>query len=112
MDIARVYSAQPDLLCAHVVTIEADLSRGLHSFSVVGLPGKAVEEARDRIASAIKHSGFASPKSKNHKIVISFAPADLRKEGPLFDIPMALAYLLASKEIACETKHRLLSENY
>ena len=107
MDIARVNSAQPELLRAHVVTIEADLSRGLHSFSVVGLAGKAVEEARDRLSSAIKHSGFASPKSKNHKIIISLAPADLKKEGPLFDVPMALAYLIAAKEISCDIKNKL-----
>jgi magnesium chelatase family protein len=107
MEIARVYSAQPELLRAHTVTIEADLSRGLHSFSVVGLAGKAVEEARDRLSSAIKHSGFDSPKSKNHKIVISLAPADLKKEGTLFDVPMALAYLVASKEITFDAKGKL-----
>lgn len=107
MEIARVYSAQPELLRAHTVTIEADLSRGLHSFSVVGLAGKAVEEARDRLSSAIKHSGFDSPKSKNHKIVISLAPADLKKEGTLFDVPMALAYLVASKDIKFDAKGKL-----
>jgi len=107
MEIARVFSAQPELLRAHTVTIEADLSRGLHSFSVVGLAGKAVEEARDRLSSAIKHSGFDSPKSKNHKIVISLAPADLKKEGTLFDVPMALAYLVAAKEIKFDAKGKL-----
>lgn len=101
MDVARIFSAEPELLHADIVTVEADLSRGLHSFTVVGLAGKAVEEARDRISAAIKHSGFPSPKSKNHKIVISLAPADLKKEGPLFDLPMALAYLSASHGITC-----------
>lgn len=96
MTIARLYSAQPDLIGASIVTVETDISRGLHSFAVVGLPGKAIEEARDRIASAIRHSGFPSPKSKNHKIVISLAPSDLKKDGPIFDVPMALGYLLAS----------------
>jgi magnesium chelatase family protein len=62
----------------------------------VGLPGKAVEEARDRIGSAIKNSGFISPKGENQKVVISLAPADLKKEGPLFDLPMAISYLIAS----------------
>lgn len=99
MSYARVYGAQTFLLTPAVVSVEADLSRGLHSFSVVGLPDKAVEEARDRVSSAIKHSGFGSPKSTNKKIVISLAPADLKKEGPLFDLPIALAYLLASGEI-------------
>lgn len=97
--ISRVYSAQPAVLHGDIVTIEADISRGLHSFTIVGLAGKAVEEARDRVSAAIKNSGFASPKSKNHKIILSLAPADLKKEGPLFDLPVALAYLLASKDI-------------
>lgn len=99
MNYARVYGAQTFLLTPAIVSVEADLSRGLHSFSVVGLPDKAVEEARDRVSSAIKHSGFQSPKTTNKKIVISLAPADLKKEGPLFDLPIALAYLLASGEI-------------
>lgn len=97
--IARVFGAQPSVLGADIVTIETDLSRGLYSFAVVGLPDKAVEEARDRISAAIKNSGFDSPKSKNHKIVISLSPADLKKEGPLFDLPMAIGYLVAAGEL-------------
>ncbi len=96
MDVARVFSAQPSLTLADIVTIETDLSRGLFAFSIVGLPGKAVEEARDRVNSAIKNTGFKSPKSENHKVVISLSPADLKKEGPLFDLPMAISYLIAS----------------
>lgn len=99
MAFARVYSVQPQFPKAPLVSVEADLARGLYSFAVVGLPGKAVEEARDRISSAIKHSGFDAPKSKNHKIVISLAPADVKKEGPVFDVAMALSYLLAAEEI-------------
>lgn len=99
MDIARVITAQPDVLKGTIITIEADLSRGLHSFSIVGLAGKAIEEAKDRVSAAIKNSGFKSPKSTNHKIVISLAPADIKKEGPLFDLPIAIAYLLAAGEI-------------
>lgn len=99
MSIARVFTAQPGVPQSNSVTIEADLSRGLHSFSIVGLPGKAVEEAKDRVSAAIKNSGFPSPKSQNQKIVISLAPADLKKEGPLFDLPIALAYLAAAGEI-------------
>jgi magnesium chelatase family protein len=99
MQYARVYGAQTSLLTPHLVTIETDLSRGLHAFTVVGLPDKAVEESRDRVAAAIKHAGFESPKSRNQKIVISLAPADLRKEGPLFDLPIALSYLLAADDI-------------
>lgn len=100
MAVARVFGAQPSVLGADIVTLETDLSRGLYAFAIVGLPGKAVEEAKDRISSAIKNSGFDSPKSQNNKIVISLAPADLKKEGALFDLPMAIAYLIASEEVS------------
>lgn len=99
MQYARVYGAQTSLLSPCIVSIETDLSRGLHSFTIVGLPDKAVEESRDRVAAAIKHSGFDSPKSRNQRIVISLAPADLRKEGPMFDLAIALSYLLAADDI-------------
>lgn len=99
MQYAKVYGAQTSLLSPYLVTIETDLSRGLHAFTLVGLPDKAVEESRDRVASAIKHAGFESPKSRNQKIVISLAPADLKKEGPMFDLPIALSYLLAADDI-------------
>ncbi len=95
----KVWSAQPTLLGAKIVAVETDLSKGLHAFSIVGLPDKAVEESKDRVSAAIKNSGFKSPKNKNQKVVISLAPADLKKEGPLFDLPMALSYLLASDDI-------------
>lgn len=99
MSLALIYTVQPHVLSGTVVRIEADLSRGLHSFSIVGLAGKAIEESKDRVSSAIKHSGFESPKSKNHKITISLSPADLKKDGPLFDLPIAVAYLSAVGEI-------------
>ncbi|OGG85559.1 hypothetical protein A2392_02175 [Candidatus Kaiserbacteria bacterium RIFOXYB1_FULL_46_14] len=99
MSIARIHTAQPGVLRGDIITIEADLARGLYSFAIVGLAGKAVEEARDRVSAAIKNSGFKNPKSENQKIVISLAPADLKKDGPLFDLPIAIAYLSASGTI-------------
>lgn len=99
MSYARIQSAQPYLLEGKIVTVEVDLSKGLHAFSIVGLPDKAVEEAKDRMSSAIKNSGLDSPKSKNHKIVISLSPADIKKEGAYFDLAMALGYLLAAEAI-------------
>ena len=107
MNFARVYGAQPSLPIAHIVSVEADLARGLHAFSIVGLPDKAVEEARDRVASAIKNTGFTSPKATNKKLVISLAPAELRKEGAAFDVPVALAYLLAAEDISFEPAGKL-----
>ncbi len=105
--ISKVYSAQTTLLNAEIIDIEVDLSRGLHSFSVVGLANKSVDESKDRVSSAIKNSGWKSPKNKNQKVVVSLAPADVKKEGPLFDLPIAVAYLIASEDIVAETKNRL-----
>ncbi|MBI3075095.1 MAG: YifB family Mg chelatase-like AAA ATPase, partial [Parcubacteria group bacterium] len=106
--LAKVFSAQISGLKTQIITVEVDVFRGFHSFSVVGLPDKAVEESRDRISSAIKSVGFGSPKSEGQqKIVVSLAPADLKKEGPLFDLPMALAYLNAVKAIRFSPEGRL-----
>lgn len=99
MNFAKVYSAQVNLLSGVIVSIEVDISKGLHNFSVVGLPDKAVDESKDRVSGAIKNSGYKSPKSKNQKIVISLSPADLKKEGPYFDLGIALAYMLATGDI-------------
>jgi magnesium chelatase family protein len=107
MSIAHVTTVQPQVLTGTIVTIEADISRGLHAFSIVGLAGKAIDESKDRVSSAIKHSGFDSPKTKNHKIVISLSPADLKKEGPLFDLPIAITYLIAAEEISIDAKERI-----
>lgn len=94
--VSCVLSAQPEVGHADIIRIETDLSRGLFSFSIVGLPGKAVEEARDRILSAIKNSGFRAPKMENKRILMSLSPADLKKDRPIFDLPMALGYLCAN----------------
>src|SRR3989338_8773883 len=105
--LAKVYSAQVVGLKADLIDIEVDIARGLHSFSVVGLPDKAVEEAKDRISAAIKNSGFKPPQKSNKKVIISLAPADLKKEGPVFDLGIAMAYLLASQEIKFDPKRKL-----
>lgn len=107
MGFARIYSAQPAYLSASLVTVEADLSRGLHSFQVVGLADKAIEESRERVAAAVKNSGFASPKHTSKRVLISLAPADLKKEGPSFDLPIALAYLLATGEVTFDSNRIL-----
>ena len=108
---ARVYGAQPALPQAHLVSVECDIIRGLHAFTVVGLPDKAVEEAKDRIAAAIKNSDgeFESPKRSNKKIVFSLAPAELKKEGAVFDLPLALSYLLASSQLMFDPNGKLFA---
>ncbi len=108
MSFARVFSAQTSLLDAHLIRVEIDLARGLHAFSVVGLPDKAVEESRDRVSAALKNAPlpvskkFTAPKHSNMKVVVSLAPAHLKKEGALFDTPIAISYLLATGELEAD----------
>ena len=107
MGFAKTYSAQPSVLGARIIDVEVDISKGLNAFTVVGLGDKSVDESKDRMSSAIKNSGFKSPKQSNQKVVISLAPADFKKEGPVFDLAMAIAYLLANEEISFEPKNKI-----
>ncbi len=107
MSIAKVFSGQSDILKGSIITVETDLARGLYSFTVVGLPDKAVEEAKDRVGAAIKNSNFESPKAKNQKVVISLAPAAVKKEGSHFDLPIALSYLLASDQLQFDPQDKI-----
>jgi magnesium chelatase family protein len=75
------------------VEVEVDVGAGLPGFSIVGLPDAAVQEARERVRVAITNSGYKFP---TKKVIVNLAPANLRKEGPAFDLPIALAVLAAS----------------
>lgn len=106
---ARVFGAQPALPRGAVVSVECDIGKGLHAFTIVGLPDKSVEEAKDRISAAIKNNKLESPKRSNKKIVLSLAPATLKKEGAVFDIPLALSFLLASKQVSFVPEKKLFA---
>lgn len=95
----KIHSGQVEGLKGTIIDVEIDLAQGLHHFSIVGLPDKAVEEAKDRISAAIKNTGFDSPQKKNRRITISLAPADIKKEGPVFDLAIALSFLSASGQL-------------
>ncbi len=95
MSFARVYSAQTELLTGRIVCVEVDTSKGMNNFSIVGLGDRAVDEARDRVGSALKNTGYESPKHKNQKTVVSLSPADLKKEGSHFDLAIAVGYLVS-----------------
>ena len=97
--IAKVYSAQIVGLSGAIISIETDVTTGLYSFIIVGLPDKSVEESRERVHAALKNSELDSPKSRNHKLTVSLAPAEIRKEGAMFDVPIAISYLLAVDDI-------------
>lgn len=95
--LAKVNSAALVGLDATAVEVEVDISsQGLPSFTIVGLPDKAVEEAKERVRSAIKNTGAEFPAKR---ITVNLAPADLPKEGPSYDLPIALGILLASEQI-------------
>ncbi len=104
---ARVQSAHTYLLKTYTVDVETDITRGMHHFTIVGLPDKGIDEAKDRVSSAIKHTGFQSPKQKNEKVVVSLAPAHVRKDGSGFDIAIALSYLIAAEEIEFDPRGKL-----
>jgi magnesium chelatase family protein len=99
MGFARIQSAQATPTTVHDIRVEADVHRGLYSFSIVGIPDQAVEESKDRVTSALRNSGFTSPKTEHQKVTISLSPAQLKKEGAHFDVPIAIAYLVASGQI-------------
>ncbi len=82
---------------AYIIEVEADISSGLPGFDIVGLPDAAVRESRDRVRAAIKNCGFKFPVGK---ITINLAPADIKKEGSFYDLPIMLALLCASKQIS------------
>ena len=95
----KIYSAQIGGLKASPVTIEVDIASGLHIFSIVGLADKEIQESKERIGAAIKNLGALAPHKKPQRIIVNLAPADIKKEGPAFDLPIALGFLLASGQI-------------
>ena len=97
MDVfARVKSLGLLGIDGFLVDVEADLSQGLPGFDVVGLPGTAVRESRDRVRAAMKNGGFTYPVSR---ITVNLAPADIKKEGSIYDLPLFLALLRASGQL-------------
>ena len=84
-----------------MVEVEADLSQGLPGFDVVGLPDTAVRESRDRVRAAMKNAGFTYPVSR---ITVNLAPADVKKEGSVYDLPLLLALLCASGQLKADLR--------
>ncbi|MBO7309686.1 MAG: hypothetical protein J6V38_08665, partial [Kiritimatiellae bacterium] len=92
--LARCYSASVTGVDASTVEIEVYSAKGTNSFTIVGLPDIAVKEAKDRVSTALKNSGY---KSKDEfSVTVNLAPADVRKEGPIYDLPIAVGLLSAT----------------
>lgn len=87
---------------AFIVEVKADISRGLPSFDVVGLPDASVKESRDRVRAAIKNSGFSFPVGR---ITVNLAPADMKKQGSIYDLPILISLLKASEQIDVDTSN-------
>ena len=94
--VAKLVSPALLGLVAATVQVEADLRRGIPAFAVVGLPDAAVQESRERVRSGVSNQGFEIPRGR---IVVNLAPADLRKAGPQYDLPIALSLLAASDQL-------------
>lgn len=104
---ARVYSAATLGLESVPVEVEVDvLSQGLHHFTLVGLPDTAIKESRDRVSSALKNSGFKPPHHCG-RVTVNLAPADLPKNTPIYDLPMALGFLLATEQLSFDHRKKL-----
>ncbi|MBF2076749.1 MAG: YifB family Mg chelatase-like AAA ATPase [Synechococcales cyanobacterium C42_A2020_086] len=95
--LARIWSASLVGIDAVKVGVEVDIAGGLPGIVVVGLPGTEVQESRERVKAALKNAGYAVPM---RKIVINLTPADLRKEGPSFDLPVSIGILAASEQVS------------
>ena len=98
--LAKVISCALVGLEGALVEVEVDIAPGLPNFFVVGLPDDAVREARERARAAVKNSGFTFPM---RRIVVNLAPADLKKEGPAYDLPIAVGVLAAAEQIPPES---------
>jgi magnesium chelatase family protein len=103
--LAKVLAGAPLGIDAYPVEVEVDIAQGLPQFATVGLPEGAVKESKDRIKSAIKNSGYDFP---TRRITINLAPADIRKDGTAFDLPMAIGLLTATGLIPAEQSGRYL----
>ena len=104
---SKVFSAAIIGLDAQLIEAEAEVSYGLRRFSIVGLADKAIEESKERVASALKSAGFRPPQGQPQRVLINLAPANLKKEGSLYDLPIALSYLLASEQVKFNPNNKL-----
>lgn len=97
---AKIYSATTVGVNAHLVEVEVDLALGMMQFNIVGLPDKAIKESKDRIKAALKNSGIRMPE---RLITVNLAPATLKKEDVLFDVPIAIAIVQAARMLSLPT---------
>src|SRR4030042_1756141 len=103
--LAKVISCAVVGLEGALVEVETDISPGLPSFTIVGLPDAAVQEAGEGVRAPIRNSGYTFP---TKRIVVNLAPADLKKAGPAYDLPIAVSILLSSEQVSADVSQTLL----
>ncbi|HOM68124.1 MAG TPA: magnesium chelatase domain-containing protein, partial [Brevefilum fermentans] len=103
--LARVYSCAVIGLDGVVVEVEVDTGGGLPKMVIVGLPDTAVQESRERVQSAVKNAGFYYPR---RRVTVNLAPASVRKEGPAYDLPIAVGVLIATNQLDPQTVENTL----
>ncbi|HWP36153.1 MAG TPA: magnesium chelatase domain-containing protein, partial [Gemmatimonadales bacterium] len=102
--LARIRSAAVLGIDAYLVDVETDIASGLPTFATVGLPHGAVKEGRERVSAAIVNSGYEFPIKR---ITVNLAPADVRKDGSAFDLPIALGILAATGQLGGSAGRRI-----
>src|SRR3989344_3869079 len=108
INFSKVFSAELEGIESKLIEVETDINVGLHSFTIVGLADKALSEAKERVNSALKNIGVKPPSRENRRIVVNLAPADFKKTGSHYDLPIAVGYLLATEQIAAPQAHDAL----
>jgi magnesium chelatase family protein len=103
--LARVFSCAVIGLEGVIVEVEVDLGQGLPGMTIVGLPDASVQESRERVQAAIKNAGMVFPRKR---IIVNLAPASVRKEGPAYDLPIALGVLIMNGLLPAETVEEAL----
>jgi magnesium chelatase family protein len=98
-NLSKLFSAELEGVTAKIITIEVDVNVGLHNFAIVGLADKALSEAKERVNSALKNSGFRAPNRENKRITVNLAPANIHKTGSQYDLGIAVGYISATGEI-------------
>lgn len=106
--LAKIYSAALAGLSAQIIEVEVSCTLGLRSFNIVGLGDKAIAEAKERVSAAVRSIGLAAPHLQTKKVLVNLAPADLKKEGSLYDLPIALGYLFASQQTKFNPEARMI----
>ena len=98
--LAKINSFGLQGIKGYKVELEIDVNVGLPGIEIVGLPDTSIKESKERVRSAIKNSGYLFP---TKKITVNFAPADVKKEGSMYDLPVALGILYATEQIKAKT---------